>query len=126
MLHIACLQHQKDTGNTLVIGEVTLRHLVREHIGETVFGLLNQVGFEWAYKVRWGPVDPEFGIADKSLGCKLFAFGQWAANGFQKYTPAREVASFPVTPEWVREHLPKVGWPFNSDDPDAEDEETTP
>lgn len=114
-MNVASLCHQK-TGTTLEIEEVTLRRLVWEHAGETVFGLLHRIGYEWAYSVRWGPKDPEFDYADRSLGHLLFSFGQWSANGFRKFKPPRLVASFEVTPEWVREHYPDAGWPWDGSD----------
>ena len=121
-IKIANLSHQKDEGTTLAITEMTLRDYLLEYVvGDNLFGLLNWISRDWMYNVRWGPVDPEWDFAEKSLGSKMFAFAQWAGGGFGAYRRSRDIARFPVTAEWVREHFPEAGWPF--DGSELEDDE---
>jgi hypothetical protein len=63
--------------------------------------------------VRWGPKDPEYGISFHSLGSKLFDLAQWAGGGFGAHRRERDVASIPVSYDWVREHYPAAGWPWD-------------
>lgn len=122
-LDIANLSHQKDEGTTLTITEVTLRDYILEYvIGDNLFGFLNWVSREWMYSVRWGPVDPEWGFADKSLGSKMFALAQSVGGGFGAWKRGRKIFAFHVTPEWVREHYPNVGYPFDGSELDDEDD----
>ena len=114
--NIAQLVHGKD-GSAVLIEEVALRDYLMEYVvGDNLFGLLNWVHRDWMYSVRWGPEDPEFGFAEKSLGAKLFSLAQWTAGGFGAYRKARRVAQFPVSYEWVREHMPDAGWPWDGTD----------
>ena len=122
-IHLAELSHQKDEGTTHAITEVTLRDYLLEYVvGDNLFGLLNWMSREWTYSVRWGPVDPEWGFAEKSLGSKLCDLAQWAGGGFGAYRRSRTIAKLPVTAEWVREHYPQAGYPFDGSELDDDEE----
>ena len=115
MTYVAVLSHQKDEGTTLRIEEARLRDLVREQAGSTVFGAVTCIPAwldNFLYQVRWGRKDPEYGIAERSLGHLLFRFGQWAGCGFGM-RDSRIIDKFPVTGEWVQKHFPDVGWPWD-------------
>lgn len=71
---------------------------------------------EWSFKIRWGRED-EDGYTDKSLGHYWFNFGQW--SHLWGYKREREIASIPVTYEWVHEYYPNVGWPWDGSSEDG-------
>jgi hypothetical protein len=108
-LYVAYLSHQKDKGTSLQVDQVTLFQLAREAVGFRLFGLVDAVTFDWTYEVRWGPKDPVYGLAERSAGHLLFRLGQWLGSFDHA---RRDVASIPVTPEWVREHMPEARWPW--------------
>lgn len=109
-------------GTTVRLAETTLWYLFLEALGDNLFGLLSRAP-EWLYEIRWGPKDPEWGIADRSLGSRLYILSQWCGGAFGTWNKRRHVASFPVTSDWVREHFPDAGWPFDGSDPEDEEDE---
>lgn len=120
---VARLAYQKDEKTTLQIYEVPLSSLVLDSLANAIcdhFWHIFCSPPEWAYEVRWGPKDEEFEIADKSLGHHWFNFGQWVL-GFED-RGSRRIGSIPVSFDWVKEHMPDAGWPW--DGSDSEDEET--
>lgn len=121
MVYVASLCHHIEEGTTVRIEEVSLWHLYKEHLGDWVFGAMSRIQYDWMYEVRWGRKDPDWGLADHSLGHLLFAFSQWCGNGFGHWHDRKLIASFPVTPEWVREHMPELGWPWDGSELDCEE-----
>lgn len=118
-MKIAHLGHQIDEGSFITIAEVSLTDLILQYyIGDELFGFLNWLHRDWMYSIRWGKIDPEYEIAEKSLGSKLFALAQWAGNGFGAYRRERDIAHLPVSSEWVREHFPNAGWPWDGSELD--------
>lgn len=115
---MAHLSYQKDTLTSLSLEETTTWQLVLEDIGDGAFGLLAHLCNDWAYSIRWGPKDPEYGISFHSLGSKLFDLSQWCGGGFGSWKKHRQVAEIPVSFDWVREHMPEAGWPWDGSDPE--------
>lgn len=112
-IHVIRLSHSQAEGTFLTIEDMSLTSLVfQDYLGDSLFGLLSFMTCEWMYGVRWGPVDPEWGIADRSLGSKLFSLSQWAGSGFGAFRRVQDVAHIPVSEEWVREYFPDAGWPW--------------
>lgn len=74
----------------------------------------------WMYKLRWGPCDEEYGLADRSIGHITFMFGQWFGSGFGAWKHEKTLGKFPVTAEWVKEHCPDAGWPWDGSDIDVD------
>lgn len=120
--NIAHLSFQKDIGPHITVVETTLEDFVLQYvIGDNLFGFLNWVSRDWMYNVRWGPVDEDFGFAEKSLGAKMFAFAQYTGGGFGAWKRERKIDKFPVTREWVQEHIPdSATWPWMDDEEDTE------
>jgi hypothetical protein len=96
--------------------------LFLEDIGDEAFGLLMRLcNNDWAYALRWGPEDPEYGFASRSLGSKLFDLAQWCAGGYGSWKKRRPVATIPVSYAWVRENWPDAGWPWDGSDLDEDE-----
>ena len=108
-MYIAELSFQKDRGPHLEIEEQSLPGLVLESIGDSLFGLLSYAP-DFLYELRWGPKDPEFGIADRSVGHLLYTFGQWCGLGFGAHAKRGKVVSIPLTTEQVQEAFPSLTW----------------
>jgi hypothetical protein len=122
MVYVASLSHHIERGTTVEIEEVTFRHLCVDHLGDWLFGAMSHVQYDWMYSVRWGRVDPDWGFADRSLGHLLFSLSQWCGTAFGSWNKRKKIASFPVTPEWVREHMPELGWPWDGSELDCEED----
>jgi len=105
-IRMAFLVYQRDEVR-VEITDVSLRSaVVPELVGAVCMKLGDRLCSppDWAYRVRWGPEDPEFGFADKSLGSLWYRFGQWSHLLF--WNEQEVVATIPVTHEWVRENWP--------------------
>lgn len=99
-------------GDFIHLEETTLRHAAMEHLGDNLFGLACRLTPEWTYKLRWGPKDDDFGIAEKSIGHVMYQFGQWVGGGFGAWKQRKSLARIPVTAEWIRENLPSHVHPY--------------
>lgn len=124
---LAHMSYQKDIGPHITVVETTLRDFILQYVvGDNLFGFLSWLSRDWMYSVRWGPLDPEFGFADKSLGSKLFALSQWAGGGFGAWRREQTLGTLPVTKQWVEEHIPGASeWPWTDDDSELDDEDVT-
>lgn len=122
-IRIARLSHSLAEGTFLTIEEMSLTSLIlQDCLGDSLFGLLSCIDYEWTYAIRWGETDPEWGFADKSLGSKLSNLAQWAGSGFGAFRKVRDVAHVPVSAAWVHEHYPNAGFPFDGSElPDDHD-----
>lgn len=121
---IASLCMQKDEGTTIQVSRVPLAALAAEHLSDVLCEALGTrlcSPPDAAYRLRWGPVD-DLGIAVKSAGHLWYSFGEWLHTLTFKHET--HVATLPVTAEWVREHYPDAGWPW--DGSDLEEQEGDP
>lgn len=112
-LKVANLTYRVEKGPTARVDETTLTGLILEDLGDKLFGLISRLcNNNWSYEVRWGPKDPDCGVADHSLGHQLFNLAQWVANW--GYGRRVKVAEFPADPDskWVKE----AGWPWDGSD----------
>jgi hypothetical protein len=120
-IHEAGLMYSRD-GAAIEISERPIWAVIAEQVGETMdtltFHLFCCRTPGWTYKIRWGPKDPIYDIADKSLGHIMFRLGQWMASGFGTWNQQHRIASIPVSDEWVREHYPDAGWPWDGSSED--------
>lgn len=106
-------------GAFISITEISFKDLIlMDLIGDNLYGFLSQIHRDWMYNIRWGPVDPEWEFADKSLGSKFLDFTQWTGSGFGAFRREKTLAEIPVTSEWVQEHFPDAGWPWDGSDLD--------
>jgi hypothetical protein len=119
----ASLSYGRD-GSFIELHERPLWAVVVEMAGETVTSNLTGHLFccnipEWAWKLRWGPLDDD-GWTDKNIGHCMYELGQWVGMGFGAWKQSRLVARLPVTSAWVREHYPDAGWPWDGSSPDED------
>lgn len=112
-LKVANLSYQIEEGTVVRVYETALTGLILEDLGDKLFGLICRLcNNNWSWEVRWGPKDPEYGIADHSLGHQLFALAQWVANwGYDRRTKVA-VLSIDPNSKWVSE----AGWPWDGSD----------
>ena len=117
-INIATLTYQIDEGTNAEVEETTLFGLALEYVGDTLFGLTMRLcNNNWSYEVRWGPKDPDYGLADRSLGHVLYAFSQWCGNwGYKRRKPVIKLP-VPADSKWAKD----AGWPW--DGSELEDDE---
>ena len=114
------------SGTFVELTERPLHALLADELGEaltevTVHLLCCKIP-DWTAKIRWGRED-EDGYTDRSLYHQLYRFGSWAQLGFGTWRKERLIAMFPVSDEWVQEHYPDAGWPFDGSSGDGMDSE---
>ncbi len=100
----AYLAHSRDKGTFVHITVHPLRAVIAAWVGDRLFGLINPP--EWTWRLRWGPRDVEFGLADWSLGHQLYRLGQWCGSGFGTGKLEKTIAEISLTPAQVLEHFP--------------------
>lgn len=113
-------------GTTVSLTEVPFWAWAAQEIGEGLDVLSEKVtGLclinppEWMFALRWGALD-EDGYTPRSAGSVLYRFGQQLMNGFGAYRREKTIAHLPVSSEWVREHRPDAGWPWDGTDSETE------
>jgi hypothetical protein len=75
---------------------------------------------EWTWNIRWG--DPEEdGYNPRTLGSVIWRFGNALLSGFGAYKHEKDIVSIPVSYEWVREHFPDAGGPWDGSWKDEDD-----
>ena len=75
----------------------------------------------WAWDIQWGEAE-EDGYNPHTLGSVIWRFGQAMLGGFGAWKHEKDIVSLPVSYEWVREHCPDAGWPWDGSDDDEDDE----
>ena len=109
-------------GTHLIISARPLHALIAEDLGERLMSATFHVFCchlpEWAFAIRWGKLDND-GWAEKSLGSRMSAFGNWACLGFGAWKKKRQVARIPVDRDWVLRHYPDADPIFTEDSGDS-------
>lgn len=123
MVRTWSMGHSKD-GTEIDLHEVPLRDFLLLEASEWLLDKTHPLfccsDWPWAWKIAWAP-PPEGEEPDEegwvynpnTLGHALHLIGNRLAGGFGAIRKYRRVARIPVTPEWVREHIPGAGWPFD-------------
>lgn len=121
-MQVWALSHGRD-GTAVELQEVPLWALLLTEAGEWLADASHPVFCcqpEWTFKLTYAPPDEdeepdEDGEVYNShtLGAALFRFGNWLINPFGAYRHYVTKVSLPVTPEWVQEHMPDAGWPWD-------------
>lgn len=101
----ATLSYRDSDGITLHIEETTVGNILLEACGDVLFSVISRAP-DVLYDIRWGKKDPEYKIANKSVGHVMYTVAQWCGIGFGVYKKRRNITRIPVTAEWVREHFP--------------------
>lgn len=132
-IETASLSHSQ-RGTFIDLNERPLWAVAAEMIGENLVSATGHLLCcnipEWAFKLRWGPLDGD-GWTDKNIGHYMYMLGQWTQLGFGAWRQSRHIGKLPVTTEWVQEHYPDAGWPWDGSSIDEmrstpEDGLTTP
>lgn len=113
----AHLSHSRAKGTFVSITRRPLRAVIADWAGDWLFGLTEPP--EWAYRLRWGPRDEEFGLADRSLGHQLFRLSEWCGGGFGTGKLEKTVAEISLTPAQVLEFFPDadpIFWEAHDDE----------
>ena len=109
MTRIASITHSRD-GYAVELTEVPLRWQVAGRAGEALLAATGHVLCcnlpDWAWRIRWGPRDEEFGLADRSIGHLAYEAGQRLSYPSFRHESGRVL--IPVTAEWVGEHFPDI------------------
>lgn len=124
-MQIASLSHSLE-GTEVRIDETPWWVLIADRVGEEIGHHLRLLEPpEWTYLIKWGPYTDTWmengkrkGWTEKSLGFLIGHFGQWVACGFGAWRHTRHTASIPVSYEWVQEHFPDAGWPWDGSSED--------
>ena len=117
-VRIWTLTHSRD-GTAVSLTEVPFWAWAAQELGEG-FCVLSEktAGFspisppQWMFALRWGRLDAD-GYTERSAGHVVWKFGQALCSGFGAYHREKDIDHLPVTGEWVREHQPGAGWPWD-------------
>lgn len=123
MADVWTLSHGQD-GTTVDLHEVPVWAYLAEQASEWVLTATHPLfccgDWPWAWKIAWAPPPPgekpdEDGWVynPHTLGHALHSFGNQLAGGFGAWRRYKTKARIPVPPDWVREHIPDAGWPFD-------------
>jgi hypothetical protein len=119
------LSHSKD-GTSVSLEEVPFWAWAVQAAGDELCYLTEQAtGFcfiappEWMFRLRWGRLDGD-GYTSRNLGSKVWDFGNALLSGFGAWHLQKTIARLPVSYDWVREHQPDAGWPWDGTDDDDE------
>jgi hypothetical protein len=130
-IDVAHLQHSR-RGTELVVMKTPLHALLLDDLGDGVLGAVRHRLCcrvpEWLFRIHWGEPDPDDELEDgrpyypHSAGRYAYDLGSWIGSGFGTWRKPKEIAKIPVTSEWVREHYPELGWPWDGSE-DKEDDD---
>jgi hypothetical protein len=73
---------------------------------------------DWLWDMGWGRYNWEDSAWEHSMGDFLWRFSSWVICGFGLWRRGKTVTTIPVTYEWVREHFPGAGLPWDGSDDD--------
>ena len=112
------LSHSKE-GTSVSLEEVPLWAWLAQEACEGFCALTEKLtGFcfisppEWMFRLRWGRLDAD-GYTSRCAGSVLWRFGQALCGGFGAYRRQKTLTCVSVSYEWVREHQPDAGWPWD-------------
>lgn len=106
-------------GTSVSLEEVPFWAWAAQHAGDNFCWLTEKLtGFcflsppEWMFRLRWGKLDDD-GYTARNVGHYMWAFGNALCSGFGAYRREKKITSLPVSYDWVREHQPDAGWPWD-------------
>jgi hypothetical protein len=123
MISVWNLTHSQN-GTSVEVKEVSLWAYLIDQVSDWLLEITHPVfccsDWEWTWKLAWAPPpedekpdDDGYIYNPHTLGHFLHMIGHKLGGGFGMWKRYKTIGDIPVTAEWVQEHIPDAGWPWD-------------